>query len=334
MNIKRLFTVVCLITIVLIFSIANISGACNKPSGIPQFDLDSYYQSAIGKTGDLLKSELNKIIKKHHRHSYSCVWNILRESDEDPDNPDNVILLYTGRSQDKSRRDQGGNDQNAWNREHVWAKSHGFKSKGQHAHTDAHHLRPTDKSVNADRGNKDFANGGSSHNECIGCKSTSITWEPPDSVKGDVARMMFYMVVRYEGEDQSSTPDLELVERSTFVGSPRFGKLCDLYGWHKQDQVSDWEKNRNSVVYSWQGNRNPFIDHPEFVQAIWGEKCQDTDPIPPPVEPDPEIPEPEVPQPIPDNPEPEEPNPTDKEKLDGIIKSLEEILKELRELRE
>ena len=85
--------------------------------------------------------------------------------------------------------------------------------------------------------------------------------------------MMFYLVVRYEGNDQSGTPDLELVDRLTHTGEPHFGKLCTLVAWHGLDPVSPEERRRNDVVHSWQGNRNPFVDHPEFVQAIWGEEC-------------------------------------------------------------
>ena len=92
-------------------------------------------------------------------------------------------------------------------------------------------------------------------------------------VKGDTARMMFYMAVRYEGGDNSSTPDLELVDRTTSSGEVFFGKLCTLLQWHRNDPVSDAERQRNNVIYSWQGNRNPFIDHPEFVSEIWGGHC-------------------------------------------------------------
>ena len=92
-------------------------------------------------------------------------------------------------------------------------------------------------------------------------------------MKGDAARMVFYMAVRYEGNDQSDTPDLELVDRLTDTGEPHFGKLCTLVTWSSQDPVSPDERRRNDVVYSWQGNRNPFIDHPEFVPLIWGEEC-------------------------------------------------------------
>jgi len=73
--------------------------------------------------------------------------------------------------------------------------------------------------------------------------------------------------------DGSRTPDLELVDRKTNTGEPFFGKLCTLLAWHALDPVSDQETRRNDVIHSWQGNRNPYIDHPEFVAKIWGQDC-------------------------------------------------------------
>ena len=246
---------------------------CRKVEHDP-VDLSAYYADTAGRTGEELKSALNEIIRGHKSYSYTpCVWAILEKADQDPANSGNIVAFYTGRSIPKSRRDRGGHDQDAWNREHIWSKSKGFPRKSQDAYTDAHHLRAADKSVNTDRSNNDFADGGEPDNECTGCREGDGTWEPPDSVKGDTARMMFYMVVRYEGNDNSRTPDLELVDRLTHRGEPHFGKVCTLVDWHQRDPVSAEERSRNDVVHSWQGNRNPFIDHPEFVQAIWGEEC-------------------------------------------------------------
>lgn len=248
-------------------------GACSKVHHDP-VDLSAYYADTTGRSGEELKSALNEIIRGHRKYSYTpCVWDILQEADVDPLNSGNVIAFYTGRSIPKSRRDRGGNDQDAWNREHIWSKSKGFPKKSQHAYTDAHHIRAADKSVNTDRSNNDFENGGELDIECGDCREGDGTWEPPDRVKGDTARMMFYMVVRYEGNDESRTPDLELVDRLTHSGEPHFGKVCTLFSWHQADPVSAEERTRNDVVHSWQGNRNPFIDHPEFAQAIWGEEC-------------------------------------------------------------
>lgn len=224
-----------------------------------------YYSSADGLSGNDLKAALHNIIKNHDEQSYDALKTILKKSDEDPDNPANVILIYTGRSQDKDQFGSGGND---WNREHVWAKSHGDFGNDPPAGTDAHHIRPADASVNSSRSNKDFDEGGTQHSEATECYSTSDTWEPRDAVKGDVARMMLYMSVRYEGDN--GEPDLELVDYIPTSG-PNFGKLSTLLKWHEQDPVDDFERNRNEVVYSYQNNRNPFIDHPEYVCLIWGD---------------------------------------------------------------
>lgn len=228
-----------------------------------------YYGNAVGKTGEDLKAALHDIINDHTSVSYSTVWTALQETDEDPSNPNNVILLYTRRSHAKS--DHGGGVQQ-WNREHSWPKSHGFPTSSWPAYTDLHHLRPTDVSVNSARGSKDFEEGGTIVSEAPLCKSTADTWEPPDVVKGDIARMMFYMAVRYEG-DRSNEPDLELVQNpgATSPGSSNLANIDVLLVWHEEDPVSPEEQTRNDLIYeNWQGNRNPFIDNPSFVQAIWG----------------------------------------------------------------
>ncbi len=226
------------------------------------FAQDNYYDGTEGLNGDALKSVLHDKIKGHTTSSYSGVWTILKESDRDPNNSNNVILLYSGRSQ--SRNSNGGNS-NDWNREHVWAKSHGGFGTSRPAGTDAHHLRPTDVSVNSSRGNLDFDMGGSPVSEAPDCKRDGDSWEPRDEVKGDVARMMLYMTTRYEGDDTSY--DLELVDYTGTSGS-KFGKKSVLLEWNRQDPVSAFERNRNRVVYKYQKNYNPFIDHPEYADRI------------------------------------------------------------------
>lgn len=224
-----------------------------------------YYDAAYGKTGEALKSALHNIIDDHTEISYSNVWEALRETDEDPANPNNVILLYTGRSQGKFTNGSGVND---WNREHVWAKSHGDFGTAMGPGTDLHHLRPTDASVNSSRGNLDFDDGGTQHSEALGNYYDSDSWEPRDTVKGDVARMLFYMAVRYEGD--SGEVDLELNNQVNNGSAPYHGKMSVLLEWHKEDPVDDNERRRNEIIYSdYQHNRNPFIDHPEWASAIW-----------------------------------------------------------------
>ncbi|MGE6649546.1 endonuclease [Shewanella colwelliana] len=234
----------------------------------------TYYADAIGKSGTALKASLNQTIKGHTRFSYSQVWDGLGYADEDPNNSNNVILLYSGRSEPKTNRAGMSTSLDAWNREHVWAKSHGFPSSGQHGYTDLHHLRPADVTVNSSRGNKDFALGGSEITEAMGNRTDADSFEPKDDVKGDVARMVFYMDVRYEGNDSSGTPDLSVVSGVTGNGEPLLGDLCTLLSWHLQDPVSDWERRRNNRIFEWQKNRNPFIDNSSWAVDLYGAACQ------------------------------------------------------------
>jgi len=236
-----------------------------NPDIDPTPSTDGYYDTAKGKTGEALKTALHNIIDDHTELSYSNVWGALRVTDEDPNNSNNVILLYTGRSQGKYTN---GSNVDDWNREHVWAKSHGGFGTTMGAGTDIHHLRPTDASVNSSRSNLDFDNGGIEHSEADGNYYDSDSWEPRDSVKGDVARMLFYMAVRYEGD--SGEPDLELNNLVNNSSNPYHGKLSVLLQWHKEDPVDNFERERNEIIYSqYQHNRNPFIDHPEWALAIW-----------------------------------------------------------------
>ncbi len=227
-----------------------------------------YYDDAQGLSGDELKIALHDIIDDHVQFSYNDLRDfILINTDEDPNNTNNVILLYSGRSQAKNTF---GGDPDEWNREHVWAKSHGGFGNSPPAGTDAHHIRPTDVSVNGARGNLDFDIGGNPVPEAPGCFKDSDSFEPRDAVKGDVARMIFYMAIRYEGGD--GVPDLEVVDAVNTYPNPQHGKLSQLILWNYLDPPDDFEINRNDVIYyQYQENRNPFIDHPEYVDAIWGD---------------------------------------------------------------
>jgi endonuclease I len=235
-----------------------------------------YYDTAEGLSGDELKTALYNIIKGHTEYPYTSnntdVWDILKESDKDPGNPDNVILFYTGWSVNAAQEYNNGS---GWNREHVWAKSRGDFGTTMGPGTDCHHLRPCDISVNSARSNRWF-------DECTtpyldngvetGCytSSTEWIWQPRDQVKGDVARMIFYMATRYEGEN--GEPDLKVIDylpADDNTDEPVHAKLDMLLKWNREDPVDDFERNRNDVVYSFQHNRNPFVDHPEYVNEIW-----------------------------------------------------------------
>ncbi|MEJ2063996.1 MAG: endonuclease [Reinekea sp.] len=234
-----------------------------------------YYVGVDGLAGAELKSVLHDIISTNvTKLTYSEVWTALQYTDEDPNNTDNVILIYTGRSTEKTDRvGQPGDDNDSWNREHMWPKSLGFPDKSQYGYTDIHHLRPSDVTVNSARGNKAFDNGGAANGEAPDTFTDSDSWEPRDEVKGDAARMMFYMDTRYDGSS-GNMPDLTLVNNSSSTsGDPAMGVLCTLLEWHRADAVDEFENRRNDRIQEKQGNRNPFIDNPQWVDSIWGSRC-------------------------------------------------------------
>ncbi|MEW6653442.1 MAG: endonuclease, partial [Bacteroidota bacterium] len=243
------------------------------------------YYSNVNTTlnGAAFKTELHNLIKGHTSYPYTGsstdVWDILNHAYQDPANSNNVILLYTGRSQAKTyNASTNSNDPNAWNREHVWAQSRGGFDVDIIAHnpgvaSDAHSIAPEDASVNSDRGNKDFDIGGTAHPEAIGSFMDADSFEPRDAVKGDVARMLFYMDVRYEGTN--GEVQLELQDGvNTPVGT--IGKLSTLLLWHQQDPPDAFEINRNDVVFAYQGNKNPFIDNPSWVSKVYGTNAAPT----------------------------------------------------------
>ena len=253
---KRVFTT--FLSIILCFGlIAQI------PSG--------YYNNATGKKGEALKSALNDIIDGHTELSYSECWDALEVTDADPSNSGNVIGIYSRFSMDGPGHYNSGS---GWNREHVWPQSRGNFNTSPGPGTDIHSLRACDISTNSARSNKIFDNGGSTYVDASGvysgttpAKSDSDSWEPGDDQKGDIARMIFYMATRYEGEN--GEPDLELADNVS--ADETMGKLSTLLEWHENDPVDQVEIDRHENIYSFQGNRNPFIDHPEWVDDIWGD---------------------------------------------------------------
>jgi endonuclease I len=241
-----------------------------------------YYDTAKNLADDNLKYELNQIIDNHTEFTYTSsntdVWDILKETDKASNNSDNVILIYSGISVNGA---QEYNNADGWTREHVWAKSRGDFGTSTGTGTDVHALRPLDNTTNSVRSNRSF-------NNCDSCEDVTDKWgnttgskkdanewsfEPRDEVKGDVARMIFYMSVRYEGLD--NFPDLELTESILPQSDkePLHGVLSTLLDWHRNNPVDTWEENRNNIIYySYQNNRNPFIDFPELAEHIWGTK--------------------------------------------------------------
>ena len=235
-----------------------------------------YYDSAHGKNGKSLREAINQIISGHNVISYSSTDEVMSVIDADPINKNNVILIYSRKSDPTSNCCSNG-----WNREHLWPNSYGIDNRGP-AYSDIHALRPCDSNVNSSRGNKHFDESDPesryykfpSHPEAILCSSDNNSWSPPESLKGDIARAMFYMDIRYEGK--SGEPDLELTDDLAEITSSnsKMGSLKTLLIWHMLDPVSEEEEIRNDRVYEIQNNRNPFIDRPQWVSSIWGNPLQ------------------------------------------------------------
>lgn len=214
--------------------------------------LPDYYRSAESKTGENLKAALNAIVRaSFYNSSYSEAIAVLQESDRDPNNANNIILLYSEPS--VSRTWDSGS---TWDREHVWPRSLlGMappSASTRNPATDVHNLKPSVPSENKSRGNKYFD-----------YSTTTQSYSPPSNVRGDVARILFYMVIMYE----SSSYDLELVNHAP--STYQMGLLSSLLAWNFEDPVNDFERNRNDVIQSYQNNRNPFIDYPHFATLIW-----------------------------------------------------------------
>ena len=242
-----------------------------------------YYSSAYNLSGNELKTELHKIVEKTHtkKLTYSEVWGALKKADKGEG--DNVICIYTGVLHAFNKQDTGSSGNDIWNREHVWPNSKGFGNKSHTAYSDIHHLYASNKNINATRGNKDFGDFellgiSSSSKDNYGNKWNSTYFEPRDEVKGDLARALFYMVIRYDGDVcNNCNLDLELVLgastslSNTYDKIGKLGDLASLIKWHYEDPVSEAELARNEIVYGIQGNRNPFIDHPEIIGALYYE---------------------------------------------------------------
>jgi endonuclease I len=217
------------------------------------------YENGVLMTGADLKAALCAILNTGVRnHEYSEVGSILAVVDK-PEGDSQVRCIYS----------QTGTG--FYNKEHIWAQSHGIDTVVP-GYSDVHHIRACIQTLNDMRADKDFDNcrGVSGAESSSGCYSTSDAFEPPDAAKGDVARACFYMAVRYQGK-YNANANLELVD---FVGTTsdgnQLGKLSTLLAWNELDPPDDFERRRNELIYtSYQHNRNPFIDHPTWVRAVF-----------------------------------------------------------------
>jgi endonuclease I len=236
-----------------------------------------YYTAANGLSGTKLKAVLHAIINKGlTRYDYDACWNQIAYINEDTSDSTMVRTIYTGWTIPKTYH---GTYTDGWNREHVWAKSHGDFGTSTGPGTDLHHLLPCDVTVNSSRNNLDFDDGGTTYTDAsppvtassgvTGCKHDGDSWEPRESDRGDVARIIFYMAVMYDGTGGYDSVDLEINNVTTNETEPYIGKLSTLLEWSEEDPVDAWEQRRNERTYERQGNRNPFIDHPEWAGLIW-----------------------------------------------------------------
>ena len=274
-----------LLIVGLLFSVANIFAQI--PTG--------YYDGTAGLSGSALKTKLSSIISSGHQtKSYDALDDEYPNSDKDSyyEKDGTVLDIY---SENPTETDpyvyqfgvkKCGNykiEGDCYNKEHIFPQ--GYFNKASPMVSDIHHIVPTDGKVNGMRSNFPFGNVGSSvsYTSKNGSKlgtSNSVNYsgkvfEPINEFKGDVARMIFYFATRYEAKLKDFDAN-DILTNTSFPGIQSW-ELEVLKQWHTQDPVSQREIDRNNAAYKYQGNRNPFIDHPEYVALIWGTTTPDTE---------------------------------------------------------
>ncbi|MCM1042200.1 MAG: endonuclease [Bacteroides sp.] len=244
---------------------------------------EGYYDAALHKKGIELKETLFGIINEHTKLTYKALWDAYLQTDADADS--NIIDIYN-ECPFKFRVDQhsGGSSGSKtnqclkYNREHSFPKSWFHETKeGSPMYTDLFHLYPVSGYVNSRRNNNPFGEvanpeetftGGSKLGNCTFPGYTGTVYEPLDQYKGDLARTYFYMATCYH--DKIATWTSDMLAGNNQDDFTEWSKEL-LLKWHLQDTVSEKERRRNDSVFKIQGNRNPFIDHPELVEKIWGD---------------------------------------------------------------
>lgn len=268
-----------------LMSLAFIGAFAQIPAG--------YYNGTAGLSGAPLKTKLKQIITNGHvDHGYNGLWTGYQTTDRDYfyENDATVLDIY---SENPNGADPynftPGNNQcgnyssegDCYNREHIVPQS--LFNEAAPMVSDIHFIRPTDGKVNGMRSNYPFGKvGNTSFTSLNGSKLgnsvspgySGTVFEPIDAFKGDVARMIFYFVTRYETQLSGFTTG-NMLGGSAFPGLQPW-ELNQLIAWHNLDPVSPAEIARNNASYNFQGNRNPFIDHPEYVNQIWGTPVVDT----------------------------------------------------------
>ncbi|MCF8331658.1 MAG: endonuclease [Bacteroidales bacterium] len=263
-------------------SVNETTGSTNIPSG--------YYNAAISD-GSALKTELHNIIDNHTVRSYSALWSDYQSTDVKSNGK--VWDMYTDNGGCITNSveftfisDQCGNysaEGDCYNREHSIPKS--WFNDASPMNTDLYHVVPSDGYSNGMRSNYPFgetstanyttSNGSMRGNNNVGTTYTGYVFEPADIYKGDFARIYFYMATRYEDqiaswENNALSADVVFNGTAYPVFEPWY--LDMLARWHFQDPVSQKEIKRNDEVYNLQGNRNPYVDRPEYVVKVWGDE--------------------------------------------------------------
>ena len=242
-----------------------------------------YYDSLEGLSGNALKQAVQDIIAAPtvRLHSYADIWDIIRTADQNPENSNQIWDMYLEIPMAKLDQQTTSSIVGKWNREHIFCQSRGgFEVANDDTAdgigvwnstsaasvvdgvSDAHHIRAENGQENTSRNNKNYGTVNSA-TVYAGPSGTQGSW------RGDVARALFYMAVRFDGLNVVNGDPSEYLP-STSIASGNIGDLATLLVWNHSDPRDDFEMNRNNYIYTWQMNRNPFIDYPLLVDYIFG----------------------------------------------------------------
>jgi hypothetical protein len=267
------------------FIVQSFGTPLNPTYGIVSPTIPSgYYDSLEGLSGSSLKQAIQDIIANPsvvRLHSYADIWDIIRTADQNPVNSNQVWCMYIESPMAKLDQQVGSSIVGKWNREHIFCQSRGgFEVSNNDSAdginlwsstsaasvvdgvSDAHHIRVENGQENSSRNNKNYG---------IVASATVYTGPPntQGSWHGDVARALFYMAVRFNGLNVVNGDPSEYLP-STTTASGNIGDLATLLNWNNTDPRDDYEMNRNNYIYTWQMNRNPFIDYPLLANYVFG----------------------------------------------------------------
>ena len=264
--------------------------------GLTRVALDDFYAGVDASSQAALRTTVHAALHTHLRFPYTAsttdTWDILNLAEQDPVDSGSILDIYKNRIYTKITGGTG-----LYNREHSWPNSYGFNNdETASEYTDCHHLFASDTDYNSNRGNQPFGTTSASRVENAtdlnygfgggsGVYPGNSNWDDGSVYevwnhrRGDLARAQFYMDVRYEGGNHpytgASEKNLVLTDNASLIqtNQPYMGFLSVLLQWHLEDPVDDDERARNDVIESFQGNRNPFVDHPEWVECVFQGIC-------------------------------------------------------------